>query len=68
MTSDGDRPEAIHALVQDDRVHRDVYLSEELFALEQARFYATTWLYAGHASQVPNQGTTGRWTWLADPS
>ena len=56
MTSYRDRPEAIHALVQDDCVHRDVYLSEDLFALEQARFFATTWLYAGHASQVPQPG------------
>ncbi|MDM0024318.1 aromatic ring-hydroxylating dioxygenase subunit alpha [Variovorax saccharolyticus] len=51
-----DRPEAIAALVQDDRVHRDLYLSDELFALEQERFFARTWLYAGHASQVPNSG------------
>jgi phenylpropionate dioxygenase-like ring-hydroxylating dioxygenase large terminal subunit len=56
MTRYSDRPEAIRALVQDDRVHRDVYLSEELFALEQSRFFATTWLYAGHASQVPLAG------------
>ncbi|WP_077000721.1 aromatic ring-hydroxylating dioxygenase subunit alpha [Variovorax sp. KK3] len=51
-----DRPDAIRALVQDDRVHRDLYLSEELFALEQERFFAGTWLYVGHASQVPNAG------------
>ena len=51
-----DRPEAIAALVQDDRVHRDLYLSEELFALEQERCFARTWLYVGHASQVPNAG------------
>lgn len=56
MTSYRDRPEAIRALVQDDRVHRDLYLSEELFALEQERFFANTWLYVGHASQVPNTG------------
>jgi phenylpropionate dioxygenase-like ring-hydroxylating dioxygenase large terminal subunit len=56
MTSYRARPEAIHALVEDDRVHRDVYLSEELFALEQERFFANTWLYVGHASQVPNAG------------
>ena len=36
MTAYRDRAEAIRALVQDDRVHRDLYLSEELFALEQA--------------------------------
>jgi phenylpropionate dioxygenase-like ring-hydroxylating dioxygenase large terminal subunit len=37
-------------------VHRDVYLSEELFALEQQHFFANTWSYLGHASQVPNAG------------
>ena len=56
MTNYRDRPDAIQALVQDDRVHRDVYLSEELFALEQERFFATTWLFAGHASPVPQAG------------
>lgn len=56
MNSYRDRPEAIRALVQEDRVHRDLYLSDELFALEQERFFASTWLYVGHASQVPNTG------------
>ncbi len=56
MNTYRDRPDAIRALVQDDRVHRDLYLSEELFALEQERFFANTWLYVGHASQVPNPG------------
>lgn len=56
MNSYRDRPDAIRALVQEDRVHRDLYLSEELFALEQERFFANTWLYVGHASQVPNTG------------
>jgi phenylpropionate dioxygenase-like ring-hydroxylating dioxygenase large terminal subunit len=50
------QPEAIRALVQDDRVHRDLYLSEELFALEQERFFACTWQYVGHASEVPEPG------------
>ncbi|SCK60591.1 Phenylpropionate dioxygenase, large terminal subunit [Variovorax sp. HW608] len=56
MSSYRNQPEAIRALVQDDRVHRDVYLSNELFALEQERFFANTWLYVGHTSQVPNAG------------
>jgi phenylpropionate dioxygenase-like ring-hydroxylating dioxygenase large terminal subunit len=56
MTSYRDRPDAIRALVQDDRVHRDLYLSQELFALEQERLFARTWLYVGHASQVPKAG------------
>ena len=51
-----DRPDLIAALVQDDRVHRDLYLSEEIFALEQEQFFANTWNYLGHASQVPNPG------------
>lgn len=50
------RRKDILALVQPDRVHRDLYLSEELFALEQRHFFANTWNYVGHASQVPNAG------------
>jgi phenylpropionate dioxygenase-like ring-hydroxylating dioxygenase large terminal subunit len=46
----------IAALVQDDRVHRDLYLSDELFALEQQHFFANTWNFIGHASQVPEAG------------
>jgi phenylpropionate dioxygenase-like ring-hydroxylating dioxygenase large terminal subunit len=49
-------PADVAALVQDDRVHRDVYLSAELFALEQQHFFANTWNYLGHASQVPAAG------------
>jgi len=44
------------ALVQQDRVHRDLYLSPELFALEQRHFFANTWNYVGHASEVPAAG------------
>ncbi len=51
-----DHPDRIRALVQEDRVHRDLYLCEELFALEQEHFFANTWTYLGHASQVPNAG------------
>ena len=51
-----EHPQAIAALVEQDRVYRDLYLSDELFALEQERLFANTWLYAGHASQVPNTG------------
>jgi phenylpropionate dioxygenase-like ring-hydroxylating dioxygenase large terminal subunit len=50
------RRQDILALVQEDRVHRDLYLSEELFALEQKHFFANTWNFVGHASQVPDAG------------
>lgn len=46
----------IARMVQDDRVHRDLYLSPELFALEQRHFFANTWSYLGHTSQVPQVG------------
>ena len=46
----------IAALFEDDRVHRDLYLSEAVFALERKHFFANTWNFVGHASQVPNAG------------
>jgi len=46
----------VAALVEEDRVHRDVYVSAEVFALEQQHFFANTWTYLGHASQVPEPG------------
>ncbi|HSW22653.1 MAG TPA: Rieske 2Fe-2S domain-containing protein, partial [Burkholderiaceae bacterium] len=46
----------ITRLVQPDRVHRDLYISDELFRLEQQHFFANTWNYIGHASQVPDAG------------
>lgn len=49
-------PDRIRALVQPDRVHRDVYLSPEVFELEMQHLWARSWLYVGHASQVPNPG------------
>ncbi|MEJ7931303.1 aromatic ring-hydroxylating dioxygenase subunit alpha [Ramlibacter sp. AN1015] len=44
------------ALVQPDRVHRALYLSQELFELEQHTFFARTWNFVGHASQIPQPG------------
>ena len=49
-------PEAIRALVQEDRVHRNLYLSDELFAQEQDHFFANTWNDLGLAIQVPSPG------------
>ncbi|MEO6362382.1 MAG: aromatic ring-hydroxylating dioxygenase subunit alpha [Caldimonas sp.] len=50
------RPDAIRALVEPDRVHRDLYISEEIFALEQEHFFANTWNYVGHDSQLSLPG------------
>ncbi len=56
MTSYRGNPDAVLALVQDDCVHRDLYTSAELFTLEQEHFFANTWNYAGHESQLPKPG------------
>ena len=49
-------PDAVRALVRPDRVHRDLYIDPEVFALEQEHFFANTWNYVGHDSQIPNPG------------
>ena len=49
-------PQAVNALVRDAEVHRDCYISEEIFALEMEHLFANTWVYVGHASQVPQLG------------
>ena len=49
-------PAALDALVQGDRVHRDVYLDPELFQLEMERLWSRAWIYAGHESQIRNEG------------
>jgi benzoate/toluate 1,2-dioxygenase subunit alpha len=49
-------PGAVRALVQPDRVHRDLYIDPGLFELEQEHFFANTWNYVGHDSQLPNPG------------
>jgi benzoate/toluate 1,2-dioxygenase alpha subunit len=51
-----DDPKAIECLVEPDRVHRDVYTDPEVFQLEMERLWPRTWIYVGHASQIPNAG------------
>ena len=51
-----DNPAAVAALVDRDRVHRDVYIDQEVFALEMENLWRNTWIYVGHDSQVPNPG------------
>ncbi len=50
------RPDAVRSLVQPDRVHRDLYIDEEIFALEREHFFVNTWNYVGHDSQLPQPG------------
>lgn len=56
MTRYRDNPEAVRALVRPTEVHRDVYIDAEIFALEMEHLFANTWVYVGHASQIPKPG------------
>jgi len=51
-----DNPRAVAALFQEDQVHRDVYIDQEVFDLEMEQLWSNTWVYVGHDSQVPNPG------------
>lgn len=54
----------IAALVDDDQVHRDVYLDPQLFALERERLWSRSWLHVAHDSQLPRPGDRLRVTLL----
>ena len=51
-----DDPRALETLVRPDQVHRDVYLSAEVFELEMERLWRRAWVFVGHESQVPAAG------------
>ena len=56
-----------HPLVQDDRVHRDLYTDADLFAQEQQRFFGRAWVFAGHGSQMPEVGDFITVSWSRQP-
>src|SRR5579862_2020742 len=43
-------------LVQETRVHRRIYLEEEIFQLEMERIFERNWVFLGHESEVANPG------------
>jgi phenylpropionate dioxygenase-like ring-hydroxylating dioxygenase large terminal subunit len=49
-------PAAVSALVRPTEVHKDLFIDDEIFQLEMEHLFANTWVYVGHASQVPNPG------------
>jgi phenylpropionate dioxygenase-like ring-hydroxylating dioxygenase large terminal subunit len=56
MTRYAGNAAALRALVREQEVHRDVYVSEEVFQLEMEHMFPNSWVYVGHDSQVPNPG------------
>ena len=49
-------PDAIKALIRPREIHRDAYVSDEIFDLEMKHLFHNTWVYVGHASQLPDKG------------
>ncbi|HLI81286.1 MAG TPA: Rieske 2Fe-2S domain-containing protein [Candidatus Binataceae bacterium] len=43
-------------LVQETRVHRRIYLEEEIFQLEMERIFERNWVFLGHESEVAAPG------------
>jgi len=56
MTSYRNDNAAVLNLVRPQAVHRDVYVSPEIFELEMELLWRNTWIYVGHDSQVPTAG------------
>ena len=43
-------------LVQDTRVHRRIYLEQEIIGLEMERIFERNWVFLGHESEVAQPG------------
>lgn len=49
-------PNAAADLVQPHQVHRDVYIDQEVYALEMRHVFTNAWIFVGHESQTPAKG------------
>lgn len=45
-----------HELVKPDRVKGDVYTDTRIFVDELTRIFNKSWIYIGHASEIPSPG------------
>lgn len=48
--------EALSKLMEPGRVHSAVYTSQEIFDLEIEKIFHGSWVYVGHASEIPLSG------------
>ena len=56
MTRFGGNLAKVRELVRDAEVHRDLYTDPEVFDLEMKYVFGNSWVYVGHASQIPAHG------------
>lgn len=56
MPTEPMRSDDLQALVLADRVHRTLYTSAEIFALEMERIFGLGWVFLGHESEIPEPG------------
>src|SRR5947209_20468323 len=42
--------------LQTGQVSREIFVNDEIYAQEQERIFARSWLFVGHESQIPNSG------------
>lgn len=49
-------PKNLGDLIQEDRVHRDVYTDPAIFADEMTHIFAATWVFVLHESEIPEAG------------
>ncbi len=56
MGSYTENPDSVAALVEPHQVHRDIYISQEVYQLEMKHLFANAWVFVGHESQTANKG------------
>lgn len=47
---------ALASLCQGNKVHRDVYINQDVYQMEMKHLFANAWVFVGHDSQTPETG------------